>query len=487
VLSKADLVDAETVDLARLELDEHLTDSPFASGTVVVCDSVSGRGLADVRDALDATLAAAPTPRDDGRPRLWVDRVFAAAGAGTVVTGTLAGGSLGLDEEVEVAPGHRQARIRGIQHAHQRTDRAEPGARIALNLAGIDYRDLRRGDAVVRAGQWAEPTVIDVALRRLGDEAWARRSRVQCYVGSAEHGAWLRVLDAGGRFGRLRLDAPVAIAPGDRLVIRDPGRRTTVGGAEVLDVAPATRARDAPTLLARPLPERLLSAEPWSARDGLQARTGLGARECARLADEVVATGDAVAVGAWLVKSDTLVALQDAAREEVAAFHRDQPLQPGIDVPRLATALGIDAARLRAALAGLNDLVVERGVVRAAGHSTAAAESPEARRLLDALAAAPYSPPDPAELGAGRTLVRALAREGSVVELDDGVVIAAAALDDARAKIQAALAERGALTVAEVRDLLGSSRKYVLPLLARLDAEGVTRRRGDQRIPGPAA
>jgi selenocysteine-specific elongation factor len=487
-LTKADLVDDDTLELARLELDDHLAGSALADAPVVVCDALSGRGLGEVRAGLDGVLAAAPAPVDRDRPRLWVDRVFAAKGAGTVVTGTLAGGSLRVDDEVDVGPRARRARIRAIETAHRKLEVAAPGTRVALNLAGpgIERSAVRRGDAVVRAGQWHFTDVIDVGLEPLTDSAFRPRASLQCYAGSGEHAAVLRVLDAERRYGRIRLDERVPLVPGDRLVLRDPGERETVGGAAVLDAAPRGRARDAPAALALPLERRLLAGRGWLAADEVGPLAGLGPAEADALGEDLVRSGAAVRIGGWLVDQDELATLRIAATERVRAHHERAPLEPGVDVAALASELRVDAGRLRAAVEDDGVLVVERGYVRDAARPSGVAGSAEAGALLGALEAAPFSPPEPASVGADRALVRSMVFEGTVVDLD-GIVFAADALDEARRRIRAALRGRGTVTVADVRDLLGSTRKYVLPILKQLDAEGVTRRRGDDRIPGPAA
>ena len=486
-VTKADLVDEDTRELARLEVDDRLAGSVLADAPIVVCDALSGRALDDVRGSLDDVLATATRPIDHDRPRLWVDRVFAAKGAGTIVTGTLVGGALHVDETVEIGPQARPARIRAIETAHHKLDAAEPGTRVALNLAGpgIERAALRRGDAVVRPGQWEPTDVVDVGLDALPGNDFSSRASLQCYVGSGEHPAVLRVLDTEHRYGRLRLDGRVPLVPGDRLVIRDPGERNTVGGAEVLDVAPAGRARDAAAVLALPLGRRLLARHGWLAVDELDRLAGIGAQETAALADDLVRSG-AVRAGGWLVDGDTLTAVRSAAARRVRARHEESPVERGVELVSLASALRIDPERLRAALEDADELVVEHGSVRDVTHRPQVTESPEAEALLAALEAEPFAPPEPVSTGADAALVRWMVREGVVVDLD-GIVFAAGALEEARRRIGAALAERGAVTVADVRDLLGSTRKYVLPILARLDAEGVTRRRGDERIPGPAA
>jgi selenocysteine-specific elongation factor len=485
-LTKADTVDEETLELARLELDESL-DGTFLSGApVAVCDSVSGRGLDDVRAALDATLKNAPPPVDRGRPRLWVDRVFSAKGAGTVVTGTLAGGSFAVDDHIEVGPARRQARVRGIETAYRWVERAGPGARVALNLAGVDHHAVRRGDAVVRPGQWLPADVVDVALRPLPGVRLARRAVLHCHVGSGEYEGRLRILDDSREHGRLRLAQPVPLVPGDRVVLRDPGRRRTVGGAEVLVVAPSSRASEAPARLGLTPGARLLAERRWVRRADLGALAGTGNVETDELARDLLSAGTAVPAGDWLVDPDELARVRGAATDRVRAHHSARPRDPGMEVQALARAVRLDPARLRAALEGAGDLLIERGAVRHASHQTRVTGTLEGERLVRALAAEPFSPPDPVAAGGDPGLVRALVREGMLVDLD-GLVFAASAIDEARDRVRRALRERGSVTVADVRDLLGSTRKYVLPILSRLDAEGVTRRRGDDRFPGAAA
>jgi selenocysteine-specific elongation factor len=414
---------------------------------------LSGRGLDDVRATLDDVLAAAPPPRDTGRPRLWVDRVFAARGAGTVVTGTSTGGTLRRDDEVLVEPGGRRARVRRIESHHSQLDAVGPGARVALNLAGVDHHDVQRGDAVVIPGQWAIVDAVDVALRALPGHAFARRGMVDVHVGSGEQRGALRLLDEDGAYARVRLSRPLPLAPGDRMVLRSSGAQTTVGGAEVLDVAPARRTVDALARAHLPLAARVLASRPWCT-----------ASEFATLAGRPAEAGDAERVGEWLVTPEELARV----RARAAELGRDG--WPAVTT--IAAACGVEVAQLRAAV---GDTLGETPL-----------DHPAARVLLDALDAEPFAPPAPADVGASPALVRALVRAGALVDVD-GVIFTANALDEARRRVANAVLERGELTVADVRDLLGSTRKYVLPIVNRMDTEGVTRRRGDLRIPGPRA
>src|SRR5438105_492947 len=194
VISKADLVDDDLLGLARLEVEERLAEAAsFTPTEVLAVDSRSGRGLPELRLALDAMLASAPLAADRGRPRLWVDRVFAATGAGPVVTGTMAGGTLPLDAEVLILPGRKRARVRKIESHHAELAEAGPGRRVALNLAGVDHTDLARGWVLVLPGPWALTAVVDAALTAL-PAAEPRQGASKAYIGSGEHDVRLRVI-----------------------------------------------------------------------------------------------------------------------------------------------------------------------------------------------------------------------------------------------------------------------------------------------------
>ncbi|MCJ7439549.1 MAG: selenocysteine-specific translation elongation factor [Acidimicrobiia bacterium] len=484
-ITKADLVDDETVALARLEIEERLSESPLAGIPIVACDSVSGRGLDEVRRTLDAVLDDSPGAPDLGRPRLWVDRVFAAKGAGTVVTGTLTRGRLAVDDQVETGDPPRVARVRAIETAGRQVDVAMPGSRVALNLVGIERADLARGHAVVTADHWLRPRVADVAVEALPGAPVKSRGRLQAYVGSGEHRVWFRSLDDPGRFARLRFDDPITLALGDRIVLRDPGTNTTVAGAEVLDLDPSSRAKDAAATLVLPFAERILVQRPWLGSADLARLLACSEPDADATLQSIVHEGSGVAVGSWIVASAVLESFRVGASDRVLDHHRRHPHEAGIEISTLAIALRLRPEQLRAALADAPELDVSRGIVRHASH-VPAAESEDARALVAALEAAPFAPPAPKDLGVAPSLVRSLVREGLLVDLD-GVVFSAGALDLARGRVVGALREHGSVTVADVRDLLGSTRKYVMPIVGWLDRTGVTRRLDDDRVPGPTS
>ncbi|MGH9116368.1 MAG: selenocysteine-specific translation elongation factor [Acidimicrobiales bacterium] len=458
-VTKVGSVDDDGAELARLDVVDRVAGSFLDRAEIVMVDAPAGLGVGDLRAALDRMLGRTPTAQDRDRPRLWVDRSFAAAGAGTVVTGTLAGGRLGVGDELRLFPSGRRVRIRGLQSLRQPQAEVGPGHRVAVNLVGVDHDEVQRGNALVRRDQWHATRTVDAALRVLPslDHRVSRRGAYLGYLGSGEHPVRLSVLGVDaiepGREGlvRLRLPVPLPLLPGDHFVVRESGRGETVGGGEVLDVAPVL-----PAARARPdrSVDRVVAERGWVDATELERLTG----------ERRVPT-----VGSWVVAPAVVAELAAGLRRMV-----DDAGPLGLDVA------GLDE-RSRAVLVGLDGIVVTGGRARADGAADPLADHP----FVEALAASPYAPPSPAEAGVDPREVRELVRRGLIVE-QDGMFFLPGAVDAAGRVVADLLRQRpDGVTVGELRDVLGTSRKYILPLVNRLDATGVTRRRGDVRVAGP--
>lgn len=481
-LSKSDVVDDETRAVARADVEEHLLGSGLEDAPIVETDARTGRGLDDLRAALDTVFVRAPDAWDRGAPRLWIDRAFAARGAGTVVTGTLGGGAVHVDDELQVVPGGWKVRVRGIEQHGSARDAVDPGGRVALNLVGIEHHRLHRGDAVIAPAGYAPTRVVDGRVIPLHDAPAPGRARWQAYVGSGEHAVDVRPLDDAREYARIRFGAALPLVPGDRLVLRDPATARTMCGVEVLDVRATARAAHVAEALAQPLGRRLVLSGGWIAMGEVAALTGQRPEQ----AVELLVDAGAIRAGSWLVPENTLVDLRRRAAAEVTDHHRAHPLESGIDMSRLARLLGIDPDRTRLVVDAEPTLAIDHGRVHATGRVARASETESGRALVARLDEARWTPPAPSDLGAPVALVKALVEEGALVEAE-GVVFGARAFEAARDVLLAQLHRGGTLTVADARDALGSSRKYVLALLGRLDRTGITIRRGDLRVRGPNA
>ena len=230
-LTKADEADDDLLELARLDVAEHIEGTFLDGAPIVATDAVTGTGMDVLVDALDGLLAVTPAAADRGRPRLWVDRAFAIKGSGTVVTGTLTGGTLAADDILAVLPAGHSVRVRALQSLHEPCDEVGPGNRVAVNLVGAGHRDVARGDAVVRAEQWHATDMIDAELSVLAslDHPVTRRGAYVAYLGSGEHPVRLRVLGPTaiepGRTGLVRLHLPqrLPLCMGDRFILRRVG------------------------------------------------------------------------------------------------------------------------------------------------------------------------------------------------------------------------------------------------------------------------
>ena len=456
-LTKVGQADEDLVELARLEIADRVAGTFLEDAEVIAIDSLDGTGIDDLIAAFDRMLADTPTAQDRKRPRLWIDRVFAPKGAGTVVTGTLAGGLVRAEDELLLIPAGREVRVRGLQSLHEGRTKIGPGNRVALNLGGIDHNELARGDVLVRSGQWHLTDRVDASVRVLDtlDHPLTRRGAHVAYIGSGEHPVRVRVLgpeaiDPGGS-GSIRLHLPTALplTPGDRFILREFGRGETVGGGEILDidpVLPAARARPDRSV------DRVIAERGRIEAERLELLTGER-----READ----------VGQWVVAPDVLTTETARALDAVTAAG---PL--GIDLA------GVDEFE-RAVMETLEGTIVEGGRVRIADSVDPLLD----HQYVATLEASPFSPPPPD--GVDRTELRELVRRGDVVELD-GVHFAASAIEAAALVVARLLSEHpDGVTVAQVRDAWGTTRKFALPLLGHLDATGVTRRRDDLRIGGP--
>jgi selenocysteine-specific elongation factor len=492
VLTKADLVDAEWLALVEEEAGKAAKGWP-----IVAVSALTGAGLPDLVGRLDRLLDEAPARVDAGRPRLPIDRVFTMSGFGTVVTGTLAEGTLRVGDEMEVAPSGRTVRIRGLQRHNHKVESVGPGNRVAANLAGVERDELSRGDVLARAATLQPARRIDAGLRVLGSSAHPLRHGVEVLVhtGTVEVSARLIVLDgdaiAPGAQGwvQLYLDRAIAAAAGDRFVLRIASPASTVAGGSFVDVAPHRHPRHDSAVgesLARRAAGNVLEEELRKYPRGVTVAALLKA-SLAPDADIDALPGRRL--GDWIFSNDAWQTLALRAAHELEGYHEAFPLRDGMAREELRTRIGVPAASFTAVVKGLveDGRVVERnGSLAAPGHQAAIETAGAGKDLVALLEVQHFAPMSLAEAmqrtGATEEMVRALASRGEVVRVSDDVAFGARAYEAAVELVKELIAAHGSVTVAQLRDRTSASRRPVLALLEHLDARHVTRRVGDARV-----
>jgi selenocysteine-specific elongation factor len=515
VLTKSDLADAETLELATLEVRELVRGSFLDGATIVPASSRTGEGLDRVREALVA-LASVVRPRSaEGPIRLPIDRVFSMKGFGTVATGTLVSGCLAEDADVVVLPQGLTAKVRGVQvHGHRSTT-VDAGQRVAVNLGGVEVSDLARGDTLCSPGALEPTRRVDVAIELLpGVPPLRHGARVRFHCGTTELLGRLALSEPEARttvYARLHLESPAVVTRGDRFIIRSYSPLDTIGGGVVLDPHPggagvrtaAGRRRFAALDPDNSDRDAALVAfvegrgEAGLERRALTSRAGLTAREADAAAARLVERGTTVAVEDLLVPAASVASLERALADGLKAHHAANPLAEGMPREearerffRRAPAAVFDYVVARLAAAGK---IVARDRLALEGHRIAL--SPEEARVRDALERtfreARLAPPEAAAVasaaGAPAAVVeRVLAlmiRNRTLVRLES-LIFHSAELEALKTDVRK-LKQEGTATrvdVAAFKERYGISRKYAIPLLEYLDRERVTRRAGDARI-----
>ena len=522
-LTKTDMAeDDDWLDLVEADLLDVLEGTVLDGAPVVRCSARKGEGLEELLSELDAYLAKSAPRRDVGRPRLPVDRVFTVPGFGTVVTGTLSDGTLAAGQEVEILPSGLSARIRGLQTHKEKIEQAVPGSRVAINLTGVGKDEVLRGDVVTTPG-WLRPTLlVDCQLRYLPDAPvpLKHNTRIDFFSGASETYARVRLLGARalapGEEGwvQLRLERPVALTKGDRFIIRQPSPSVTIGGGRVVNPFPGRRHRrfradviERLETLAHGTPEEILLQDlerwqPCEVRD-LFRHSNLSVQQAQDslrelVGDQQVFVLDGATSGfrdaSFLITRSGWGALRERLEVLLKRYHGQFPLRAGMPREEVKSRLASYVSRLSSRL--FNE-IVERAVAEGWLAETGAglclashqiAFTPKQQQAVDYLLYTfrqePYTTPSvtQCEDQVGSEVLSALIEQGRLLKLNDDVIFLTETHEDMQGRVVAHLREHGTITVAQVRDMFGTSRKYALALLGHLDEKRVTRRVGDERV-----
>ena len=497
VLTKTDLVEPDWLEMVRAEVAAVLEETALRGAPVLGVSAVTGAGVKDLVAALDDLLQASEPRSDLGRPRLPIDRVFTMSGFGTVVTGTLADGTIRVGDEMEVAPGGRAVRVRGLQRHNEKVDAVGPGNRVAANLIGVAKSDLARGDVLARPGMLQPSRRIDARVRVLASAPNGVRhgAEILLHSGTAEVAGRVIVLAGDGiapgdeGWVQLYLERAIAAAPGDRFVLRVPSPAATVAGGTFVDVAPRKHPRHDSAVresLARRAEGQVLQEELRKYPRGVSVAALLKATVAPGADIEALR---ARRIGDWIFSDDAWQTIASHASEELEAYHGAYPLRAGMAREELRSKLGVPAASFPSVVQGLMEdgRAVERnGSIASPKHSVEVGSGGAAGELMRLLVAGRFAPPSLPEAmqqaGAGPEVVRALAQRGDIVRVSDDVAFARDTYTAAVQLVKEMIAASGSITVAQLRDRMGASRRPVLALLEHLDAQHVTRRVGDARV-----
>ncbi|MDA1273963.1 MAG: selenocysteine-specific translation elongation factor [Verrucomicrobia bacterium] len=524
-LTKVDLLDGiGASETAITKLSEALAGSPFADSEIVPTSIVQNTGIEEIKQALVRTLARTPPPRDFGKPRLPVDRVFTLRGIGTVVTGTLTGGEFRRGQSVIVQPSGQNTRLRTLHSHNSEVEITLPGTRTALNLPDIASHahsgssSISRGDTVTLPEFGNASTTLDVivekshrlidckngAARPLKDGALVRIHHGSGNVPARVALSGCRQLDPGERaIAQLRCESPVFGFTGDHFIVRDWSEQWTLAGGVILDPDASrngfrTDARRGSLDVRSQSPERpvvhissQLSQYSAVRRSELLVKSRFSTHEIEAAVSELVKLGEAMSSNGWVIATSWWKRNRTLAEQAIDEEHRLRPQNLGLQITDLRRSLTkqVPVAELFDLLTAdlCRDACVQSGTtIRRRSHKPALPPELQAAgiRLRGLLSAKPAEPPSKKELTPDKTAQQALRfmlQTGEAVEISTEVVLLTDAYSQAVAGIKKHLSRRGTATVSELRQVVGASRRIVIPLLERLDREGVTRRDGDKR------
>ena len=537
-LTKADLVDEEWLDLVREEITEHLKTTTLASSPILAVSAYTRQGIPELLAELDRVLDVSQERQNIARPRLPIDRVFSMTGFGTVVTGTLLDGGFKVGQEVEILPQGLHTRIRTLQTHKRQVEQAQPGNRVAMNLANIPRSDLTRGNVVVLPGQVRTTQLFDARIDLLASapRPLTHNMDVDLYLESQEIPAKVRLLDVEelqpgkSAWVQLRLNSLAVLARRDRFILRIPSPSMTIGGGEVVDVTPRYHKRfqaQIVSALERQLqgtPEELvlaaldrrnvraISTAPKASIKGTGAKQGLVGYELTdtakhsnlavdvtlQILETLLSEGRVKQVGIYWFAQHIWELLVAEAVRLIQEQHQQYPLRSGLSKEEWRSRLSLTPKMASEVFTqmlgeGVLEVVADTaqtgsGLIRLSGftpHFTPPQQR-QVERVLRAFAESPYTPPvrSEADALAGTEIINALIEQGRLVKLGDGVLFLQETYTQALTLLVDYLRIHTTMTVAEARDTLGASRKYILPLLEHLDALHITRRTGDVRILG---
>ncbi|GAB1421293.1 selenocysteine-specific translation elongation factor [Anaerolineales bacterium] len=508
-LSKVDLIhDADWLELIKDDIRTFLASLDLQASAIIEVSSHTGAGIPQLKETLETTLKALPFQTNYHHPRLPIDRAFSVSGFGTVVTGTLTGGTLKPGDQIQIQPSGKIARIRGLQSYQQEIEVALPGSRVAVNLSGIDGDEIQRGDVFCSIGMLENTQLIDAYVKVLKDASrpLKHQMEVKFFSGSSETMAKIRVLGSdqilAGQEGwiQIQLDKALALAAKDRFILRVPSPSETLGGGQILHAKPLHKWRVSDqkviesfeTLLfgsQHELVLQLSDADKPVSYQQIQQVSGLEDAALKETLAFLLASGELFEIdnAYWSQKRFGNMAKKLVGVLET--YHQTFPLKKGMRREGLRTKLGLPLSLFNALINGIPQIIAEADLLSLNSHQIqlTAAQRQLIDQALNLFVQNPFSPPAVKELKAviGDDLYFMLLEDGQLVLVQEDVVFHSQDYEKLSDWVIQEIERAGQLDTKEVRDHFATSRKYAIGLLEHLDQIGITRRDGDYRVKGP--
>jgi len=510
-LTKVDLVDQNRLKVVEKEIQERLKNTNFFNAPLIKVSAVKNIGIEQIKSAIQNLIAKIKPKRDIGKPRISIDRVFKVKGSGTVITGTLIGGTIHTGMEVTIFPSYRKTRIRNLQSYKEKVESAFPGSRVALNLVGIEKSELHRGDIVFGTKQIRASKNIDVQIQLLPQVkkySLINRSEVFFFSGTKETLAKVildekkYLQDSETGFGQLRFKESIATYLGDRFILRIPSPSKTIGGGLIIDpLAPKHNLKDKDILnflqtrIKLDLRELILTELNkiiFIKKDNLLANSNYADPEIREMVELLIKEGKIMATNYWLIEKnyweEQIKKFMHQLNHEYELF----PLQTGFPLNKFQSYFYYLKPEifnhLIEVLTNTKNIASEKGIIFLP--SSKPKISPEQKilisKILKIIKDNPLNPPDEKKLNSqiteSKEIIDFLIQEGEIIKLDEGILLENKNYDMMKNKLIDFLKINGSISISQVRDLLGISRKYIIPLLNKMDQEKITQRKENNRI-----
>ena len=510
-LTKIDLSDdPKWLELVEEDIRERLKATSLADAPIVRVSARLGTNIDQLRQRIDELVSKLPPNHDSGKPRLPIDRVFSIKGSGVVVTGTLMDGTLVKGDEVYIFPRDRSARIRTLESYKSKLEKAQPGTRVALNLAGLEKEELSRGDIIFKTKEQAiSSQIIDVRLRLVPHLSHPVKSNTEykIYLGTRESTGQVillgkEMLKEGEAWAQFRFKEPVATRIGDHFIVRRVSPAETIGGGTVLDpLASRHRFRDSgkvsqllerrASLDIQELVLLELGRKKYAEENDLLTTSNFSSQQVAQCLESLQAKGKLTRIGSWIVNPEYWQRTIDQVLDIIAKEHALRPTAPGLPQAELESRLNLPKGlfnQLIAILTETGKIARKESILALPTHKPSLSPDQE-KQLADILKILQRNrdnPPNRKELLTlmpdSDTVVKYMCQQNLIVELSEGVLFENKHYQSIKKQVIDFVRDNGSITIQQMRTLLGFSRKYIIPLLNKLEEEGVLRRRGEERV-----